>query len=220
MHVPADPHLQLGPVPAGARGIVLMLHGGAEHGPQPIDERSLAYRRTRWMFRTIAGRFEAAGAGVALLRFTLKGWNASAAAVPSPVSDARRALATVRASYADLPTVLLGHSMGARAAAWVADDPAVVGVVGLAPWLPPDDPIDALTGRHLVAVHGSRDRITSPRATRRYVDRARTVAASARLVEMPGLGHYMFRGLQRWNDVAVAETLGVLDTVAGITSPS
>lgn len=206
--------------PDAPRGVVLMLHGGAERGERPVDERSLAYRRTRWMFRTISDDLVRGGAVVALLRFTLKGWSAGRAATPRPVEDARAALAELRASYADLPTVLLGHSMGARTAAWVADDPAVVGVVGLAPWLPPDDPVDALAGRHLVAVHGSRDRITSPRATRRYVDRARTVAASARLVEMPGLGHYMFRGLDRWNDVAVAETLGVLDTVAGITSPS
>ena len=36
------------------------------------------------------------------------------------------------------------------------------------------DPVTALAGSHLVAVHGTRDRITSPRATRRYVDRAGT----------------------------------------------
>jgi alpha-beta hydrolase superfamily lysophospholipase len=170
------------------------------------------------MFRTISDQLVAGGAVVALLRFSDKGWNAGRAAEPAPVQDARAALAELRASYAGLPIVLVGHSMGARAAVRSADESAVVGVVGLAPWLPPDDPIDALAGKHLVAVHGTRDRITSPRATARYVDRAATVAASARFVELPGLGHYMFRGLGRWNDVAVSETLGMLDTVAGITS--
>lgn len=219
MHVSADPHLQIGSLPPGARGLVLMLHGGAERGRDPIDERSLAYRRTRWMMRSVAGRLEAGGAGVALLRFTVKGWNAGAGAVPSPVADARQALATIRDRYAGVPVVLLGHSMGARTAARVADDPAVVGVVGLAPWLPADDPVAALAGKHLVAAHGRRDRITSARATERFVRRAREVAASARFVDMGGLGHYMLTGRRHWNAVAVTESLQLLDTVAGITSP-
>jgi alpha-beta hydrolase superfamily lysophospholipase len=204
--------------PDDPRGVVLMLHGGAEHGRQPVDERSLAYRRTRWMFASISDGLVQGGAAVALLRFTLKGWTAGDSSVPSPVEDTRAALAELRASYGGLPIVLLGHSMGARAAVHAADDPGVVGVVGLAPWLPADDPVRALAGRHLVAVHGTRDRITSPRASRRYVDRAGTVAASARLVELPGLGHYMLRGRGRWNDVATTETLDLLDAVAGITS--
>ena len=109
--------------------------------------------------------------------------------------------------------------MGARTAAWVADEPGVVGVVGLAPWLPPDDPVDALAGRHLVAAHGRRDRITSPQATARYVQRAAEVAASARYVDMGAVGHYMIAGVRRWNATAVTESLHILDTVAGITSP-
>jgi alpha-beta hydrolase superfamily lysophospholipase len=204
--------------PDDPRGVVLMLHGGAEYGHRPVDERSLAYRRTRWMFASISEGLVAGGAVVALLRFTVKGWNGGHGPVPAPVEDARAALAELRATYAGLPIVLLGHSMGARAAARTADDPGVVGVVGLAPWLPADDPVAALAGRHLVAVHGTRDRITSPRATRRYVERAAGVAASARLVELPGLGHYMLRGRNRWNAAATTETLGLLDTVAGITS--
>jgi alpha-beta hydrolase superfamily lysophospholipase len=205
--------------PDDPRGVVLMLHGGAEHGHDPVDERSLAYRRTRWMCTTISDRLADGGAAVALLRFTIKGWNGGHAAVPPAVDDTRSALAGLRALYAGLPIVLLGHSMGARTAVRAADDPAVAGVVGLAPWLPADDPVTTLAGRHLVVVHGSRDRVTSPRATRRFVARASDVATSARFVELPGLGHYMFRGLGRWNHVAVTETLGILDTVADVTSP-
>lgn len=210
MHDELADRLQVGPLPEAPRGLVLMLHGGAEHGPNPIDARSLAYRRTRWMRDTIADRLVAAGVGVALLRFAVKGWNHTAGP-PSPVGDARAALARLTEEHAGLPFVLLGHSMGARTAVWVADDPAVTGVVGLAPWLPPDDPVATLAGRRLVVAHGSRDRITNARATARYVERARTVAASARFVDMGPLGHYMVRGARRWNATAVRETLAVLD---------
>jgi alpha-beta hydrolase superfamily lysophospholipase len=202
--------------PDDPRGLVLMLHGGAEHGQREVDERSLAYQRTRWMFASISQRLVGAGAAVSLLRFSVKGWNAGRTSSPAPVEDVRAALAELRTPYAGLPIVLLGHSMGARAAAQAADEPDVIGVVGLAPWLPADDPVTALAGKHLVAVHGTRDRITSPRATRTYVDRAAGVTASTRLVELPGLGHYMLRGLQRWNDAAAVETLGMLDAVAGV----
>jgi len=198
--------------PARPRAQVLLLHGGAAHGLNPVDGRSLALRRTGAMLRAVAPRLTEAGVVVSMLRFTVKGWNGTQA---SPVADVRWAVAELRAEHPDLPVVLLGHSMGARAAAWAADAPGVVGAVGLAPWFPKDDPVAALAGTHLVAAHGGRDRITSPRHTRRFVERAADVAASARYVDMGSLGHYMLRGSARWNDVAVTETLGSLDRVRG-----
>ena len=64
-------------------------------------------------------------------------------------------------------------------------------------------PSHTLAGRSLVAAHGRRDRITSYAETRRYVERARDVAADATLHDMGALGHYMLTGVDRWNDVAL-----------------
>jgi len=208
------PHrFTLSPLPAQQHGLVVMLHGGAERGTQPVDDKSLALRRTAWMFRSITDDLVGAGIGVVLLRFSVKGWNARRGQEPSPVTDARAALTDLHARFPDTPIVLLGHSMGARTAARVADQSGVVGVVGLAPWFPHDDPVDALAGKHLVAAHGRRDRITSARATRIFVERAAPDAAGVQFLDMGRLGHYMLRGADRWNRVAVSESRAILDRV-------
>jgi predicted alpha/beta-hydrolase family hydrolase len=210
-----SPRVTLSPLPGEQQGLVVMLHGGAAHGAKPVTDRSLAFRRTRWMFRSITDELLSSGIGVGLLRFSVKGWTATHETEdPSPVQDARSALSDLHADFPDQPIVLLGHSMGARAAAWAADQPGVVGVVGLAPWFPPDDPVDALAGKHLVAVHGRRDRITSPRASRKFVGRAAQVAQEARFVDLGGLGHYMLRGAEAWNRVAIDESRRILDRVS------
>ena len=190
-------------------GLVLMLHGGAENGLEPIDERSLSFRRSRWMMLEIQRDLHAAGLEVWLLRYAVKGWNAH---LTSPVHDARWALDEVRAQHGSLPVVLLGHSMGGRTAVAVADDPNVLGVVALAPWLPRGEPVDALAGKHLAAAHGRRDRITRLKDTRYYVARAAEVAASANLTEMGDLGHYMLRGRGRWNHFAADTSIQMLVT--------
>jgi predicted esterase len=161
------------------------------------------------MQRSITPRAHDAGVATWLLRFRERGWNGGAA----PVEDARWALEQVRREHGGVPVVLLGHSMGARTSVHVADDESVLGVVGLAPWLPPDEPVQALAGRHLVAAHGHRDRITSPRATAAYVERAARVAVSAELVDMGPVGHYMFKRVAAWNDLAATRSLSLLDGV-------
>ncbi|MCW2780425.1 MAG: hypothetical protein JWR35_874 [Marmoricola sp.] len=218
-------------VPADPQGIVLMLHGGAEHSERPVDRRNGALVRSRMMFQTMQTRVVASDHVLCMLRFSVKGWNAGVGHEPSPVVDARWALDHLRREFADLPVVLLGHSMGGRAAIHVADDPSVVGVVGLAPWWSPQDPIDTVAGKHLVAAHGSRDRITSAKQTRRYLQRADGIAASTKFVDMGFIGHYMLTNVKHWNRVACKESLAAFEPapsdedcgshhVGGITPPN
>lgn len=191
------------------RGVVLLLHGGAEASTQPVTVRSGAWNRARVLGRAIAPSLGRVGIAMYGLRYSVRGWNAPLGE-PSPLADARWALEQIHVGHPGVPIALLGHSMGARAGLWVADDPAVVGVVGLAPWWPADDPVDALPGRHLVGIHGARDRITSPRHTRTLLHRAEVVAASTQYVEMGPVGHYMLTHVREWNRAALRNTLAVL----------
>ena len=207
MHDPSLTHH----APDDPRAVILMLHGGKARGLDPVDERSASWRRSRWMMSHIAGRANRAGAAVWLLRYGVRGWNAGAGPDPSPVPDARWALDEVRREHGDVPVVLLGHSMGARTSVAVADDESVVGVVGLAPWLPADEPTRPLAGKHLAVAHGATDKITSARATRAFVGRADRVAASTEFHDMGRAGHYMFRRISDWNDFAVSRSLALVD---------
>src|SRR3954447_2259060 len=205
--------------PAGdPRGLVLMLHGGAASGLDEVGARSASFRRTSAMRGAIQRQLLEAGLSLWLLRYGVRGWNAGAGPEPSPVPDARWALDRAAAEHPGVPVVLLGHSMGGRTAVHVADHEAVVGVVGLAPWLAPSDPVHTLAGRHLIAGHGSRDRITSARMTRAYVERAGRVADSATFVDMGRLGHYMLHRPREWTRFAVRSSLEVLDRAARDTT--
>lgn len=188
------------------RAVILMLHGGKDRSQQVVDDRSASWRRCRSMQRTISPGAHAAGVSTWLLRYRRRGWNGG----QGPVEDARWALSEVRRELGDLPVVLLGHSMGARTSVHAAAHDSVVGVVGLAPWLPPGERVAGLAGRHLLAAHGRRDRITSYRATAAFVERARAVASSAELHDMGPVGHYMLRRVPAWNDVALSGALGML----------
>lgn len=190
--------------------MILVLHGGKPRSVQAIDGRSASWRRALWLQRGIAQRAHESGVGVWLLRYRERGWNGGA----DRATDARWALDGLRAAHGDVPVVLLGHSMGARVAVHVADDPSVRGVVGLVPWWTAQDPVSALAGRTLRAAHGRRDRITSFGETARYVDRAQAVAESAELRDMGPLGHYMLTGSSRWHDVAIASSLEALGATA------
>ena len=175
-----------------------MLHGGRPTGSAPVEESHASWRRSRWMMDHVTGRLNRAGVSVWLLRYGVCGWNqrngrSLGLARPSPVPDARWALDEVRRELGDVPVVLLGHSMGGRTAVAVADDPSVVGVVALAPWLPPDEPdaghpraspLRPPTG----AATASR-RPGRPALRRSASPRGRVVGGAH---DMGRVGHYMF----------------------------
>ncbi len=193
------PHLTRS-APRRTTGVVLLLHG-LVRSPDPLDARSPSWLRMRLMATQVRGALHREDRAVWLLRYRYGGWGHGGPS--SPVADARWALARVRAELGERPVVLVGHSMGARAAVAVADDPLVLGVVALAPWLGPSDPVGTLRGRHLLAAHGTRDRVTSAPATRDYVRRAVGTALSSEFVDMGPRGHAMLPGAAAWNRVVV-----------------
>ena len=206
-----EPHLTRSGFRGSPRGLVLMLHGGAEANLEPVGERSRPWIRSRVMMAQLRRPFHAAGLDVWLLRYRVVGWNHGHGEHPSPVEDTRWALDRVRTEHGSLPVVLLGHSMGARTAVTVADDPDVHGVVGVAPWFPPGQPVRPLAGRRLVAAHGRADRITNFGATKEFVRRSEPVAAATEFVDMGDLDHYMIKGFRRWNRVARDSTLAMFN---------
>jgi pimeloyl-ACP methyl ester carboxylesterase len=204
-----EPHLTRADAPGRPRAVILMLHGGKARSHSPVDGRSLSWRRAYSMQQAIAPRVMQDGVSTWLLRYRHRGWNDLSS--PSPVPDALWALEEVRRELGAVPVILVGHSMGARTAIRVADQPGVRGVVALAPWFPPGEPVLPLTGRQLAAAQGRKDRITSFRATEAFVARAQEVAASATLRDMGPVGHYMLRDVSAWNGFAASESLRMLD---------
>lgn len=180
------------------RGIVLVLHGGQSKSMAPVSPRQLAVLRMVPVAAAI--RRAAGGDGIDVRRplFGLRGWNGDKA---SPVADLIALLDEVRAKHAGIPVVLVGHSMGARAALRVAGHPAVTAVAGLAPWLPGGEPVDQLAARRVLLVHGTSDVITSPAETRAYAGRARLVC-DLTAIEVRNGDHPMVRRAILWHDIA------------------
>ncbi|MEU8626111.1 alpha/beta fold hydrolase [Streptomyces sp. NPDC048669] len=192
--------------PPGAA--VLLLHGGRETGlgappPGPFNLPAVRMRP----FAHALGRALPGDVLVHAVRYGYQGWNGSRA---DPLRDAVRALDELRRAAGEVPVVLVGHSMGGRAALHAAGHPLVRGVVGLAPWCPEGDPVEQLAGRDVVLVHSTRDRVTSPVASGTLTARARRAGARTCLVTVHGSGHAMLRRAPAWHRLTAALAGGLL----------
>lgn len=206
-----DPYVRL----ETPRASILMLHGGQESNTEPVRNKHASWWRMALLARSLRGFAKEDGLDLDLLQYRLRGWNN--AHDPAPVRDARETLERMRAERPGVPVVLVGHSMGGRTACRVADDPAVLGVVGLAPWLPPGEPHQAIAGKALHVLHGTADRWTSPRASRDFVERSRALATSATWDSLPGAGHFMFRQVSTWRRFVEDSVRKILDDSTGRT---
>jgi alpha-beta hydrolase superfamily lysophospholipase len=154
---------------AGVTGAVVVAHGGRSVSSEPTTALQPAVLRMVPLARAVRHALRGSGAVVFRPRFQLRGWNGELAL---PVHDLSEILDDISGRLGPVPIVVVGHSMGARAAMRVAGHPAVTAVAGLAPWLPPGEPVGQLTGRRILLVHGNADRITRPEDTWAYAERA------------------------------------------------
>jgi len=186
------------PLRVSTKGVVLVAHGGQTSSTSPTSPVQPAVLR----MIPVAGAIRLAlrGSGVAIQRhrFRVRGWNG---ALASPVGDLNETLDAVVAEFGSVPVVLVGHSMGARAAVRAAGHPAVTAIAGLAPWLPPDEPAGQLAGRRVLLAHGSADSITSPAETWAFLERARAVTEVS-AVEVRDGDHAMLRRARLWHAIA------------------
>uniref|UniRef100_A0AAU2JL67 Alpha/beta fold hydrolase n=1 Tax=Streptomyces sp. NBC_00049 TaxID=2903617 RepID=A0AAU2JL67_9ACTN len=190
------PALVVRTAPAVPVAAVLLLHGGRADGPEPPPLLNLPALRMRPFAAAVARATRGQSVLVAEVRYRHRGWNGPRC---DAARDAEAALAQLRGLAGEIPVVLVGHSMGGRAALRAAGDPLVRGVVALAPWCPPGEPVDHLAGRGLHLLHDEADRVTSAAESWQFVRRARLAGADATAVPMPSGGHAMLRGAGAWH---------------------
>jgi alpha-beta hydrolase superfamily lysophospholipase len=204
-----QPRLTISGPAAGARAVVLLLHGGRATSTAR-SRRGLAYLRMLPFAWSLARATRGQEVAVWLLRYRVRGWNGSA---EDPLHDARWALAEARRRHPGAPIVLIGHSMGGRVALRLVNEPDVAGVGTLAPWIEPVDPVVRPVRATVLLAHGDRDRVTDPSASAAYAARI-----GASFVPVPGESHGLLRRPVFWTRLVtgfVATVLGSVDTHVG-----
>ncbi|WP_314409376.1 alpha/beta hydrolase [Streptomyces sp. DSM 40484] len=199
-------------LPRAPRAAVLFLHGGRSDSRAPSRPWHLAAVRMKPFVRAVARAIPDDDVLLAEVRYRVRGWNGGDA---DSLRDARRALEELQRLAPEVPVVLVGHSMGGRAALRAAGAPQVRGVLALAPWCPEGEPVAQLRDREVVVLHGDRDRVTDPRLSKAFVHRARAAGARATFVEMAGGDHAMLRNAGDWHRTAVSTVLELVPPVAG-----
>jgi dienelactone hydrolase len=195
---------------ATAGALVLVLHGGRSASREPTTAVQPAVLRMAPFAAAIRRAVRGSGAQVSRPRFTVRGWNGAQAA---PAADLAGLLEQASRHYAQV--VLVGHSMGARAALRMAGHPLVAAVGALAPWLPPGEPAGQLAGRRVLLAHGDRDRMTSAPQTWAYAGRAAAAGARVSAVTVTGGEHTMLNRAGLWHGLAAEFTRAALGLPPG-----
>jgi pimeloyl-ACP methyl ester carboxylesterase len=184
------------------RGVVVVAHGGRSVSTAPTTAVQPAVLRMMPVAAAIGRAVRGRGVVIRRPMFRVRGWNGLQA---SPVGDLNALLDDIRGEFGPVPVILVGHSMGARAALRAAGHPSVAAVAGLAPWLPPGEPVDQLAGRNILLAHGTADIVTSPAETWAYAERARALSPVAE-IEVRGGEHAMLRRAPLWHSLAASFT--------------
>jgi len=109
------------------------------------------------------------------------------------VEDARAAIDAAGGER----TLLVGFSMGGLVSVRAAEHPAVVAVLGLAPWLPDQLDLSPLVGKRFDVLHGALDRWlpgvpgVSPTLSRKGFDRAQRLGVEGTYTKISGGVHGM-----------------------------
>ena len=188
---------------AAPSALVLVLHGGRAHGRESGERKRLTYRRMLPFARAL----RSAGPAVYMLRYRFRGWNAPA---KDALRDAQWALGELAERYPGVPVVLVGHSMGGRAALGAAGASHVVAVCALAPWLDGTDPVMQLGGRTVLIAHGDRERWTDPAESYRFAIAAKERGVAICRFDVPGAGHFMIVRAHDWHSLTRRFVTGVL----------
>ncbi|MGI8900599.1 MAG: alpha/beta hydrolase [Nocardioides sp.] len=174
-------------LPADPEGVVLVLHGGASRrGDMRVSPAQLSVLR----MVPITGRIAYAARGrLAVFRLlnSTRGWDTR----HTPVDDAAWALDQIGERLGGpMPTSLVGHSLGGRAALLAAQRPEVRSAVALNPWVYATDGQVALHDRTVLIVHGSEDRVAKA-TTSAEVARGLSRYADVGYVSVTGGKHSM-----------------------------
>ncbi|QMU69538.1 dienelactone hydrolase family protein [Streptacidiphilus sp. P02-A3a] len=207
MEPSATPGVRWHAEPQRAAAAVLVLHGGQVEGVRPPGRWAPARLRMLPFVAALDRLARDRDVAVGEVVYRCRGWNGPRA---DAARDALTALERFAADRGPVPVVLVGHSMGGRAALRAAGHPSVAGVVALAPWWPQGEPCEQLAGRAVALVHGAADRVTDPIEARALALRARASGARVCGYSVPGGGHAMLRRAGDWHGAASRLALGVL----------
>ncbi len=135
------------------------------------------------------------------VQYRLRGWNPRTL---DALRDAREELNDMLDGVGGGPVVVVGHSMGGRVAAHLAEEGRVAAVAALAPWWPANDGDLIPSACKLLTMHGTADNWTDPTASRAQTLRAVARGVDAEWVDFPGAGHFLLRDYARWHRLTAA----------------